>query len=188
MQSVKKMPSVGLVLAAVFALVLAGVVFFKYRLSNQNSAELNVWSRMSKVQSLEWPQGQQIDEAVRGKLVLVHFWATWCQPCEDELPEIIKFATEFPAEKPLIILAVSLDKTWDEAKKMIPSSLPARWINVLDPKHEFAEGLGAYQYPETLVVGLDGRVQVKWVGAQAWTSVSWRDEFTKWFERGMSGK
>ena len=51
----------------------------------------------------------------RGKVVLVNFWATWCQPCQVEIPWLIEFDQKY-GPKGLVILGVSMD---DEGKKMV---------------------------------------------------------------------
>ena len=47
-----------------------------------------------------------------GKSVLVHFWATWCPPCQKELPGLLEFAEKSHT----VVLAVSLDKSWDNVR------------------------------------------------------------------------
>ena len=52
-------------------------------------------------------------DAMGGRVVLIDFWATWCGPCNEELPDMRKIAKEF-ADEPLVIISVSWDD--DEAK------------------------------------------------------------------------
>jgi thiol-disulfide isomerase/thioredoxin len=60
--------------------------------------------------------GQQIDSAgLKGKVVILHFWATWCPPCREEMPALDKFYREHRAEG-LEVVAVSIEESADLAK------------------------------------------------------------------------
>lgn len=60
--------------------------------------------------------GQVIDSAkTRGQVVLLHFWATWCPPCREEMPAIEKFYSEHHSEG-FEAIAISVDEAADEAK------------------------------------------------------------------------
>jgi thiol-disulfide isomerase/thioredoxin len=103
-----------------------------------------------------------------GNVVMVHFWATWCPPCLDELPQILALAKAY-AGKPVRIYAVSLDERWEDALKLLPpEGLPAEVISVLDPTQKSAEAYGSYQYPESYLLDRKLRTVAKWVGPQDW--------------------
>ncbi|MBS1959846.1 MAG: TlpA family protein disulfide reductase [Bdellovibrionales bacterium] len=119
---------------------------------------------------------------VQGQYFLLHFWAKWCAPCTDEIPVLVSFARfvndhknadgkPVQFEKPLRILAVSLDPTLEESKEILPdkgANLPPNFILLHDPDHKFAERMGSYQYPETYFIGPKGDILEKWVGVQKW--------------------
>jgi thiol-disulfide isomerase/thioredoxin len=110
-------------------------------------------------------------ERVRGKHVLLHFWAKWCEPCAEEIPHLLEFAQNARFERPLVVLAVSLDPSLEEALSLFPASkraFPETFVLALDPEHEVAEKMGSFQYPETYLIAPDGRVLDKWVGPQQW--------------------
>jgi thiol-disulfide isomerase/thioredoxin len=110
-----------------------------------------------------------LDE-LRGNAVIVHFWASWCPPCIDELPAVAEYARKWEA-KGLHVYAVSLDANWTDADKILKGlALPASWVNVLDPAHRSAEIFGSFQYPESYWVDRTGKIAKKWVGAQPWSS------------------
>lgn len=115
---------------------------------------------------------QHLDpEKVRGKHVLLHFWAKWCEPCAEEIPHLLEFAQKARFERPWVILAVSLDPSMEEALSLFPGdqkALPENFLLALDSDHEFAEKMGSFQYPETYLIGPDGKVLDKWIGPQQW--------------------
>src|SRR5262245_16789827 len=53
--------------------------------------------------------------SLRGKVVLIDFWAQWCEPCKKELPQLEKLSKEF---KDVVILTVNLDKSKDNAQRL----------------------------------------------------------------------
>ena len=110
-------------------------------------------------------------DQIRGKFVLLHFWAKWCEPCAEEIPHLLQFAQKAQFQKPFVVLAVSLDPTLEEALSLFPAdqkAFPGNFMIALDPDHEFAEKMGSFQYPETYLIGPDGSIQEKWVGPQKW--------------------
>ncbi len=109
--------------------------------------------------------------SIQGSYVLVHFWAKWCEPCAGEIPHLVNFAKSAQFDKPLKILAVSLDPKLEDSMSILPNQgkdLPGNFILVSDPEHHVAEHMGSYQYPETYFVGPTGEVLDKWIGPQKW--------------------
>ncbi|HEY1792034.1 MAG TPA: TlpA disulfide reductase family protein [Opitutaceae bacterium] len=90
------------------------------------------------------------------KLVMINFWASWCQPCRMEMPEF-ESLYHADSQKGLIILAVNEDQ--DPAKfaayiKERPITFPV----LLDRGGKLAEKLGIRAFPTTILVPADGRV------------------------------
>lgn len=116
-------------------------------------------------------------QRLQGSYVLVHFWASWCAPCEEELPALVSFAEQVPG---VLVLAVSLDRGWIDADKMLePLKRPKNWIDVLDANLRLPEAFGTYQYPETYLYDAEGQLAAKWVGPQAWSAPGFIRIFTE---------
>ncbi len=62
---------------------------------------------------------QQLVKQARGKAVLLNFWATWCEPCVEEFPDLVKIAGEF-RPRGLEIIFVSIDEPEDVGSKVLP--------------------------------------------------------------------
>lgn len=112
-------------------------------------------------------------QALKGKPVLVHFWASWCPPCLPELPQIIEFASRVKAAG-WTVLAVSTDSKSDAARAALPKgqALPENFKVVFDPQSKAAEGFGSYVFPESYWINAEGQIQHKWVGPQDWEKIA----------------
>ena len=105
---------------------------------------------------------------LQGKPVIVHFWASWCPPCIEEIPAWLEFTTRWK-DKGLGFVAVSLDQNWADAHKILPDTrVPAHVISVLDAESTLPDGFGTYQYPETYLLDSQHKIVSKWVGPQDW--------------------
>ena len=108
-------------------------------------------------------------EEFRGSLTFLHFWASWCAPCLDEIPHWRSLGTRFKGRSAKFV-AISLDQNWIDALKIFPApekSLDSL-ISLLDPTTQVAELYGSFQYPETYLLSPDLKVITKWVGPQDW--------------------
>lgn len=114
--------------------------------------------------------GKKIDlTKEKDKVLIVHFWATWCPPCVEETPALSKFWEAYKDRKDIGLYAVSVDKDWkavDDFLAKNPSSLPL----FHDPKEATAKRFGTSQYPETYIVNKKGRVLFRVPGAVDWSS------------------
>ena len=105
----------------------------------------------------------------RNKVVLVHFWATWCPPCVEEMPKLEQLYRAFQG-KGLEIVAVSVDETGADAVAPFMRKHGITFPVLLDPGGPTAKRYGTYKYPETYVVDRQGKVRYKVIGGLEWTS------------------
>ncbi len=114
-------------------------------------------------------------DAVKGKVVLLNFWATWCPPCRKELPQIAELAKEFAANEDFRLVTVSCGQNdFDGAKRESVQFLKKRNLEVptyFDPKatvlREWQAWTGDSGIPVTFVLDRDGRIRGSWVGADS---------------------
>ena len=101
-------------------------------------------------------------EASRGKVILLNFWATWCGPCREEIPELISLQNRYKDRLQIIGLVVD-----DEDEEGIRSVIESEGINypvaMADPDTRFAYG-GIAALPTVFVINSDGRVVQKHIG------------------------
>lgn len=108
--------------------------------------------------------------APSGKLLVVHFWATWCAPCEEELPGLLAWWKEAKANPGIELVAVSVDEEWTVVDGFLAKRNAGDLPIALDPKKSAASAFGTEKFPETWFLSPDGEVLLHQVGAQDWTS------------------
>jgi thiol-disulfide isomerase/thioredoxin len=102
----------------------------------------------------------------RGKVVLVNFWATWCEPCRDEMPSMQRLKEKL-AGKPFAVLAVNLDEPEARIRKFL-SPLKVDFTVLLDPGKAAARSWSARILPASFVIGPDGRIHYSLIGELDW--------------------
>ena len=111
-----------------------------------------------------------------GKIIFLHFWATWCAPCLAELPELIKLTKR--NQNNLIVLAISKDKNKEDMIGFINQldiPLPENIKFIFDDNYRISEGIfNIEKLPETIIVNTDLAVQEKIIGAEDnWNTQKW---------------
>ena len=118
-------------------------------------------------------------EEFKGQPMVVHFWASWCPPCLNEISEWIEFTKKLQG-KPIGFVAISLDKSWDDAQKILnDQQLPPNVISLLDVEGKVADQYGSYQYPETYILNSKHEIFVKLVGPQKWSMPEFSDRLVE---------
>lgn len=110
--------------------------------------------------------GEASLSGLRGHVVLVSFWATWCKPCEGEMPALQRLHAEL-AGSDFELLAVSVDANEPEVRAF-RDRLGLSFPILLDPARKVSTLYQTFRYPETLLIGRDGVVVERYVGPRAW--------------------
>lgn len=106
--------------------------------------------------------------ALRGQVVLLNFWATWCPPCRSEVPSMAGLNSRM-AGKPFRMLAVSIDQGAAPAVESLFSTMKVRLPALLDPQSRVADIYGITGVPETFVIDKKGIIVEKVIGPIEWT-------------------
>ncbi|WP_209331703.1 TlpA disulfide reductase family protein [Lunatimonas salinarum] len=99
---------------------------------------------------------------LKGKYVLIDFWAGWCKPCRDENPNVVRLYEKYK-DKGFEVFGVSLDRTKDMWIKAIEED-GLKWTQVSDLKYFNSEAAATYQInaiPATYMVDPDGNILAK---------------------------
>jgi len=100
---------------------------------------------------------------LRGDVVVLNFWATWCPPCVDELPSLVSMQNRM-RDKGVIVVAVSIDVDSDSYHRF----LKERNLNLLtvrDPEQRSSTLYGTFGWPETYIIDRKGVLRRKLIGA-----------------------
>ncbi len=104
-------------------------------------------------------------DAMGGRVVLIDFWATWCGPCNEALPEVKKIAKDFAGE-PLVIISVSWDS--DDAKwRQFIQKNEMTWMQYRDADHSLSKAFGVEAIPHYFTIDSDGVLTAEMVGSDA---------------------
>ncbi len=104
--------------------------------------------------------------ALRGQVVVLNFWASWCAPCLEELPSLETLQQELPGVK---IVAVAFDEDAVTYQQFLQRR-PVPLLTVLDERQSSNALYGTFRPPETYVIDKTGTIRRKFIGPQDWTS------------------
>lgn len=108
----------------------------------------------------------------KGKVVLLNVWATWCEPCRVEMPSIEKLHEEFGAQG-LSVVAVSVDDAGTEEQiRAFAKELKLTFEILHDPSEVTKANYQITGFPETFIIGREGIIRKKVIGAADWSSAA----------------
>lgn len=112
-------------------------------------------------------EGNKItSESLAGKVVLLDFWATWCVPCLENMPNLQKVAQQYKDNPDVVILAVNIegDSVNNDAVKEAMQKTGATLTVARDPNTVSDTGFSVQSIPNMVMIGKDGTVQENEVG------------------------
>jgi peroxiredoxin len=104
---------------------------------------------------------------LKGQVVVLNFWATWCPPCVEELPSLMQMQQRMKT-KGVTVLAVSIDVDQGAYRQFLKDH-NVNLLSVRDPDQKSSGLYGTFKYPETYIVDRNGVVRRKFIGAVDWT-------------------
>lgn len=161
-------------LAGLF-LVVVGIGFLGYRVfmpvsgtgDDSSPVAAGMMATNFRLKNL---QGQPVTlSSLRGKVVFLNVWATWCGPCREEMPSMEQLYEEFKQSKDFVMLAVSQDRAGREAVMPFVESHHIHFEVLLDPKNIVGDAYDVTGVPETFIIDRKGRIVAHHVGAFDWS-------------------
>jgi peroxiredoxin len=104
----------------------------------------------------------------RGRVVLVNFWATWCEPCREEMPAM-RTLRERLAGQPFEILAVNYGESGTRVREFLARE-KLELVALLDPNQDVARAWRVRILPGSFLVDAEGRVRYAVIGEYDWAS------------------
>lgn len=112
---------------------------------------------------------------LRGQVVLLNFWATWCAPCIEELPSLEALQRQLPQVR---VVAVATDEDQADYRAFLQRrAVPL--LTVFDASQSSNTMYGTFRFPETYVIDKAGVIRRKFIGPQDWTSPEIVDSLRK---------
>ena len=137
----------------------------------QASAKLSPWRwlRERLASSASNASAKKISLSdLRGKLVFLNFWASWCVPCREEMPEMERLYQQYKANG-FVILAVNVKDVREDALAFV-KELKLTYPTVFDPDGEVGVLYGAWGLPATYLIGPKGEGLARMWGPARWDS------------------
>jgi peroxiredoxin len=106
--------------------------------------------------------------ALRGKGVLINFWATWCPPCVEELPALARLTTRMQ-DQPFEVLTVDVGESAEQVRAFLADK-PINFPVLLDPEGDTFKAWQAYAFPTTMILDRQHRIRYAVFGALQWDS------------------
>jgi len=103
---------------------------------------------------------------LKGKIVVLNFWATWCPPCTEEMPSLVKMQKQM--KNNVVVLAVSVDDDERSYHNFLKKN-NVDLLTVRDPQQKSNELYGTIKFPETYIIDQSGILRRKFIGAVDWT-------------------
>jgi cytochrome c biogenesis protein CcmG/thiol:disulfide interchange protein DsbE len=104
----------------------------------------------------------------RGQVVVLNFWATWCPPCQQELPSLISLQERTKA-KGVVVLGVSIDVDGDAYHRFLKAR-NVNFLTVRDPDQKVSGIYGTHAWPETYIIDRQGVLRRKVIGPIDWNA------------------
>jgi len=105
---------------------------------------------------------------LRGKVVVLNFWATWCPPCVEETPALNKLQ-KYIESRGGIVLGVSVDEDPDAYEKFLKNQRVV-FPTFREPTRKLALDYGTPVFPDTYIIDRHGKIARKFFGPQQWDS------------------
>jgi cytochrome c biogenesis protein CcmG/thiol:disulfide interchange protein DsbE len=113
----------------------------------------------------------------KGHVVLINFWASWCAPCQQELPELDRLAAQY-AKRGLRVVAINVDEdSANGQESLYKLGLNAPRLEVLwDPRSKVVSAFDIQNLPASFILDTHGKIRFIHSGYQFADLSKWRDE------------
>jgi len=113
------------------------------------------------------PEGKKVSlDDLKGKLVILNFWATWCPPCRLEMPSMEKIYNEFKGEG-LEVVAINFMEGPESIKAFLKEN-DLTFTVLMDKAGEISQSYGVHALPITFLIGRRGNVLARSIGYKDW--------------------
>ncbi len=118
---------------------------------------------------------------LKGQVVFINFWATWCPPCREEMPSMQHLYTMLPGEKFKMLAILNKDdpRLADSFASKFGLSMPI----LDDQSNQVGQQYGLTGVPETFIVDKRGIIREKFIGPASWDAPGYVQMLTKYIQQ-----
>lgn len=168
------------VLAYLFFVIIAGSLMVLFFDGLRNSQSIAGGSCLSLAPQNDQRPAPKFDlmgldgkkhslSSYRGKTVLIHFWATWCSTCLEELPSLYRMVDAIKSDK-FKFLALSVDDNLDTVKAFFKKHQVPPLPTLHDKDAKIASAFGTSKFPESYLINPEGKIVYRFVNKRNWSS------------------
>jgi cytochrome c biogenesis protein CcmG, thiol:disulfide interchange protein DsbE len=149
------------------ALVLVAAVLYAFAAPSYRQGEASLAGRRAKDFSMQIAGASHLAD-LKGKVVVLDFWASWCPPCLEEAQSLNRLQEQI-APRGGVVVAISEDEDAAAYDKFLQDN-HVTFPSYRDPTKKIKESYGTVMIPEAYLIDREGRLARKIVGAQDWQS------------------
>jgi cytochrome c biogenesis protein CcmG/thiol:disulfide interchange protein DsbE len=149
------------------ALILAAAILYAFAAPSYRQGESSLAGRRAKDFPVQITGASHLAD-LRGKVVVLNFWASWCPPCLEETQSLNRLQQDISA-KGGVVLGVSVDEDKQAYEKFLVDNHVV-FPTYRDATKKSAADYGTSMFPETYLIDREGRLARKIVGPQDWQS------------------
>ena len=143
--------------------------------AEQSAATVAAGSRAADFK-LETLDGTTVSlESLRGKVVFLNVWATWCGPCREEMPSMQTLYDDFKGNKDFVMLAASQDTSGRSVVAPYIAKNGYHFTILLDPENKVGESYDVSGVPETFIINRKGQIVAHHMGGFDWSRPDVKD-------------
>jgi cytochrome c biogenesis protein CcmG, thiol:disulfide interchange protein DsbE len=150
------------------AVALAAAILVLFAMPSYRQGEASIAGKPAQDFSLTLAGKSEHLSDLKGKLVVLNFWATWCPPCVEETPSLNRLQ-KYIDSRGGMVLGVSVDEDGAAYEKFLKDQ-SVIFSTYRDATKKSAADYGTTIYPETYVIDRHGKIARKFIGAQQWDS------------------
>jgi len=150
------------------AVALAAAILVLFAMPSYRQGEASIAGKPAQDFSLTLAGKSEHLSGLKGKMVVLNFWATWCPPCVEETPSLNRLQ-KYIDSRGGMVLGVSVDEDGAAYDKFLKDQ-SVIFPTYRDATKKSAADYGTTIYPETYVIDRHGKIARKFVGAQQWDS------------------
>jgi cytochrome c biogenesis protein CcmG/thiol:disulfide interchange protein DsbE len=150
------------------AVALAATILVLFAMPSYRQGEASIAGKPAMDFALTLEGKSEHLSDLKGRIVVLNFWATWCPPCVEETPSLNRLQ-KYVDSRGGMVLGVSVDEDGAAYEKFLKDQFVI-FSTYRDATKKSAADYGTTIYPETYVIDRHGKIARKFVGAQQWDS------------------